>query len=300
MDADFWPRLKDAIDNPTLATTNASGAVPSWPPRLLQSAEESVVKAINIVPFTSGDAPFQVHMNSWANPGAGAGTFNHGTFIGYNVGYHDGTSVITPDRIGWYLALESNFYNTDDSTFGPEFYLEYYNRAGTGGFFRPFYCRLKGADGTTIRGVDWRFSLGTVTGSFAISDDAGPGSQFVVYPQSVMIGRDLMCYVDVGIGTTDIHKTDNWRNITMLGTIGAELCLRAGSGDNTGLVQMHATGMYIGTLTAQKTQFLSSGGVVCALPIAGIANYANNAAALAAGLVAKDLYRIGDTLAIVH
>jgi hypothetical protein len=36
------------------------------------------------------------------------------------------------------------------------------------------------------------------------------------------------------------------------------------------------------------------------LSIMGLQAYANNAAALAAGLVAGDLYRIGDTVGIVH
>ena len=40
----------------------------------------------NITPKTAGVEPFQVYMNSSGNSGGGAGTYNHGVWMGWNAG----------------------------------------------------------------------------------------------------------------------------------------------------------------------------------------------------------------------
>ena len=77
-----------------------------------------------------------------------------------------------------------------------------------------------------------------------------------------------------------------------------------GSAGNNGLVSLAGNGVVNGVtdlkLAVGSVNKVTVNSTKINITSALISNYANNAAALAAGLVAGDLYRNGDSLNIVH
>jgi hypothetical protein len=114
------------------------------------TAEHTPVNLFKITPFTPGNETFGIDFNSYPNSGPGAGTFNHGTWIGYNTGWHS-EAPRTPGKPSIMVGLEDNYYDNDyDNDFGTEFYVQGFSPNGTSvRMSRPFYARgFQKDDGT--------------------------------------------------------------------------------------------------------------------------------------------------------
>jgi hypothetical protein len=92
--------------------------------------EGTGVTAWRVIPATVGAVPFEVAYNSYPNIGAGAGTKNHATFFGYNVGRHGGGPVVA-GKNAWIMGFEDNYYDYQSTLkYGPEWYIEYWSPDG--------------------------------------------------------------------------------------------------------------------------------------------------------------------------
>ena len=129
----------------TFGTDGTQGKIPSAyiaKTTTLQTAETAPLNLFKIIPFTSGYEAFGIDFNSFPNSGGGAGTYNHGTWIGYNTGWHSGTPITT-GKPSIMIGLEDNYFdNVGDLQFGTEFYVQGYSPNGTTvQMSRPFYAR---------------------------------------------------------------------------------------------------------------------------------------------------------------
>jgi hypothetical protein len=127
-------------------TLTGSGAIPASLGdngiAMSQPAEGTALPFARLNSFTSGSAPFQEIQQSFANSGGGAGTYNHGVFIGWNAGRHAGDFGIQPGVPAILTGYEDNFYDTGSSSYGTEWYVE--NWSGDGSLvIRPFYSRMR-------------------------------------------------------------------------------------------------------------------------------------------------------------
>ena len=123
-----------------LAAANAWTQPQQW----AQSAEQVVVPVVEVSPFTPGAAPFQIRANSFPNAGGGAGTWNHGVWVGFNAGRHAGGGV-TANQPAIMMGFEDNYYDTGGDSFrGVEWYVQYFSPDGTSvQRLRPFYARIE-------------------------------------------------------------------------------------------------------------------------------------------------------------
>ena len=131
-----------------------------------QSAETVRVVAFEVQPFTSGSAPFGIHVDSFANTSGGAGTYNHLIQFGWNPRppYEAGTTNQPSIQMG----MEDNYFDPTDSTYGSEWYVQHHSKDGTGvQFFRPFYARVENS-GNTARTANIQLDIGTTNGVFSI------------------------------------------------------------------------------------------------------------------------------------
>jgi hypothetical protein len=135
----------------------------------VQSAEGVAVPIWMITPFTASTAPFQARYQSFANAGGGAGTFNHGAFLGFNVGIADGGASMS-NVAGWVMGFEDNYFDATDSTYGTEWYIEYESPDHSSvQLMRPFYCRIKGSNLNTSNNSVIHMDIGTdTTGSLTV------------------------------------------------------------------------------------------------------------------------------------
>jgi hypothetical protein len=115
-----------------------------------QLAENRPVNLAKIIPFTSGAEPLGFDFNSWPNKGGGDGTFNHAMHLGFNSGWHSGTTT-TIGKPSIMIGLEDNYFDNDyDKSFGTEFYVQGFSPDGkTVSMSRPFYARGQQKDDGT-------------------------------------------------------------------------------------------------------------------------------------------------------
>lgn len=142
--------------------------------QIVQSAELSAKYVWTVVPKTATAAPFQVVANSFANAGAGAGTYNHTVHFGFNAARHgdSGGGTIKSNAPSVYMGFEDNYYDhVADLTYGAEFYTGYITPDGSTipvGGLRPFYWRVKNSDvNSPTKGVIINFDIGSATGGAA-------------------------------------------------------------------------------------------------------------------------------------
>lgn len=150
-----------------------------------QTAETVGTKILENFPVTAGFAPFQIHYNSFANTGVGAGTYNHATFLGYNVNRHSSTGTATSNKPSLIMGMEDNYYDDGgDAEYGMEWYIEYYSPDGTSvQLLRPFYTRI-GSDQNTDKHCTTIFQVGTDgVGQFTVRTDS-THTLFQVTPSS--------------------------------------------------------------------------------------------------------------------
>lgn len=116
--------------------------------RCVQATEGTGVKVLEVNPVTSGFEPWQIHFNSFANTGLGAGTRNHAAHVGFNVNRHSATGTATANKPAIIMGFEDNYYDDGgDAHYGVEWYVEYYSPDGTSiQQRRPFYARVQSSD----------------------------------------------------------------------------------------------------------------------------------------------------------
>jgi len=138
-----------------------------------QSAESTAVRLLQVNPKTaSGFAPFEVIYNSFANAGAGAGTYNHAVHFGINASRHGDSANATANAPSVYMGIEDSYYDADsDLTYGAEFYTGYITPDGSTipvGGLRPFYWRVKTSNTNTAdKGVIINMDIGSASGGSA-------------------------------------------------------------------------------------------------------------------------------------
>ena len=100
------------------------------------------------IALSHDDAPFQIQISAASeNSGAGAGTWNHGTFFGYNTQRHSGQGTATPNTPSLILGFENDYY---DNGHGSEWYVEYWSPDGTSvTLYRPLYLRIENDDNSS-------------------------------------------------------------------------------------------------------------------------------------------------------
>ncbi|HSX47728.1 MAG TPA: hypothetical protein VLF63_03060, partial [Patescibacteria group bacterium] len=127
-----------------------------------QSAENTVLPLFTINPKTSGFEPFQVQMNSYVNPGGGAGTYNHAMFLGWNASTHGTGTPAVSGKPSLIMGMEDNYYDSGGTNlFGMEWYVEYFSPDGTSvQGLRPFYARIS-SDTNARNGCIITFDIGT-------------------------------------------------------------------------------------------------------------------------------------------
>jgi hypothetical protein len=162
----------------------------TYTPRVLaQVVEQTAVEVFRVQPVTAGNEPFAVQTNSFPNVGAGGGTFNHGTWMGWNPGRHS-TGAVTPGKAGMMMGFEDNYFDYQGShKYGPEWYVEYWSPDGTSQqMLRPFYCRVEGSDTNTASNCIITHDIG--------SDGLGT---FQVYSQGMGVRNPLLIVQANGI-----------------------------------------------------------------------------------------------------
>jgi hypothetical protein len=163
----------DAVGSQTLRVeVKASAAYVAQP--FVQSAESTPKYVFTITPKTAGYEDFQVLQNSFANTGAGAGTYNHTVHIGWNAARHgDSSGAITAGKPAVYMGFEDNYYDASvDLQYGVEWYTGYISPNGTTvavGDLRPLYWRVTDSTtNTTTKDVTLQFDIGSGTGGSLI------------------------------------------------------------------------------------------------------------------------------------
>ena len=152
---------------------------------IVQIAETTPVNFFKINPFTEGNEIFGMDFNSYPNLDAGAGTYNHGAWMGYNVGHHS-TNPITADKPSIMIGLEDNYYDhIGDLKFGTEFYVQGFSPdSSTIQFSRPYYARgSQKNDGTNWWAIISDIGTSGTDRSFTVR--TGGTSLFQITPNSV-------------------------------------------------------------------------------------------------------------------
>lgn len=176
-----------------------------------QAAEGTNVPVFTVVPATAtGAADFQVQMQSYANDGAGAGTFNHGVWFGFDASAYAGGA--TSNAPGIYMGFEDNFHDTagadvGEEKYGPEWYIGYLTPDKTSvgpADLRMFYTRVKGGrvnSGPETKSVQtWIDIGGGATGFFAIMAGQVAGVELAVFNNDSTYIRKQTQFTNDGVG----------------------------------------------------------------------------------------------------
>ena len=203
--------------------------------------------------------PFQLRQCAFPNIGGGAGTYNQGTFLGYNIGRHDPDVPIIAGKQAWILGMEDNYYDSvGDLTYGPELYIEHHRPDGSGTVIRPFYTRLSAADSNaTAKNVATLCDIGSgFTGQFTVHCGGDPIINF--QNGGISVKRD----------TTFIGKSLNLTGNTGLNMSGSSAC-----GISVGINALYANticnnwgnssnpGINVGTTRTDGIAFTVSNGI---------------------------------------
>lgn len=183
---------------PVLGTANgsaplsAAAATATYVPQTVAQAAELAAKYVfTVQPKTPGAEPFQVLGNSFANSGAGAGTFNHTLHLGFNAARHgDSAGAVTAGKPAIYLGIEDNYFDpVGDLAYGVEAYLGFISPDGTTvavGDLRPFYTRVTDSTtSTAAKNVITTFDIGSgPNGSWTIWGSIKSGKQLLTLNQT--------------------------------------------------------------------------------------------------------------------
>lgn len=190
------------------------------PASVVQSAENVNTPVFTVVPATQGAAPFEVQMNSYPNLGAGAGTYNHGMWFGWNASRFASGSD-TPGAPGLYMGFEDNYYDSDgDESYGAEWYVGYTTPDGTtigSAALRPFYFRVKASDtNTPDKSVIATIDIGSgSSGNFSVMGDVRGQHQLFVVTKQVIYARVRARFTAPGIGV-QIQPTSGYAGLEIV------------------------------------------------------------------------------------
>lgn len=190
---------------------------------LTQSAELSAVNILTLQPFTAGNEPLQLHVQSFANAAPGVG-YNHGAFLGWNAGRHSGLSA-TAGKPAILVGFEDNYYDPPpgDGFYGTEWYVQHWSPDGLTEL-RPFYARCEidnAANNATIF-----HEIGTDrTGSWQVRRAVGDPILFASDAGVAVYGTNGLTLMD---GTL--------RTIGVVGRSGANLDLGLSAGNAAGQI----------------------------------------------------------------
>lgn len=217
-----------------------SGA--SVPVTQTQSAENTAVPVWTVLPFTSGYEPFQVQFNSFANAGAGAGTYNHGAWLGFNAARHAAGPGSVTGKPAIFMGFEDNYFdNGGDGQYGTEWYIEGQSPNGsTVVLSRPFYCR----GGQTDAGADWwrvLLNIGGATGSGVREFFVRAGSDPLIYASPTAISL----FKSTSVPSLNVDY--------VIGTEGASDNLRLKAGQSSGSVVFMKSDYSGNTLVVDNT-----------------------------------------------
>lgn len=158
---------------------------------ITQSAEEANAPVFAVIPATPGAPRFEVQMNSFPNDGPGAGSYNQGMWLGWNAArFANGSD--TPDAIGLYMGLETNYYDAlGDRAFGAEWYVGYETPDGStlgSADLRPFYARVTPSDTNSPNKsvLSWIDIGSGGSGSFAVVGSQKNGTELFVVHRDVI------------------------------------------------------------------------------------------------------------------
>lgn len=272
--------------NRTVGVTSAiQGQLDAKVPKVnIQPSEITATELFRQEWATAGNAPFQLHTQSYPNPG-GVGTYNHGTFIGYNVGRHSSMSA-TANKPSLIMGFEDNYYDDGgDNKHGMEWYVEYFSPDGTTvQMLRPFYTRIL-TDTNNRRAANTWFKIG---------DDA-TDSQFTV--QTGYGGSNLLTitptYTTLGLPATFLDTTE------AASAVAASVILKGGLWSDkkiigSGGLQSMAGVLASGALSYNTTLDRAGMGIMSALPTSSTGAYLGWASGIS-GTLAGDLLLVPRT-----
>lgn len=175
-----------------------------------QTAAGANQPVFSVVPAVA-TAPFQVEMKSFANTGAGAGTWNDGVWLGWNAARFSGGTP-TAAKPGLYMGFEDNYHDTPgpdvgEEKYGMEWYVGYTTPDGTTiapAGLRPFYMRVKGSrtnTAATAKSVQtWIDVGGGATGFFSIMHGQVAGNEIATFTKDAAYIRKQTQFTNNGVG----------------------------------------------------------------------------------------------------
>jgi hypothetical protein len=162
-----------------------------------QAGEGEVLPVLSLLPATPGFAPFQVQSQSFPNPGAGLGTFNHGVWLGWNGGRHAGEQGVVNGKPAIYMGFEDNYFDDlDDKSFGVEWYVGYISPDGQtvgAADLRPFYARVLESDtNTAAKSARVHVDMGSGDDGHFVVYSSPSRPIFYVNPDRVQATRNVL------------------------------------------------------------------------------------------------------------
>lgn len=185
-----------------------------------QAAEGVSTLVFDVLPATSGVAPFEVYMNSYPNEGAGHGTYNRGMWFGWNGGHY---AARTPGAAtaGVYMGFEDHYYDAGgDETFGVEWYTGYTSPDATAvkpGDLRPLYWRVLESDtDTTTKSVFVLADIGSAgKGTFAVYGSVKSNQQLFAITNREIYARVPTRFTAPG-GSIQVAPTTGYAQIELV------------------------------------------------------------------------------------
>lgn len=250
-----------------------------------QLSEAMPLTVATVTPKTVGFANFDIQYNSFANSAGGAGTYNHGTWIGYNAGRHSAGSVVS-GKSALLMGFEDNYYDHAGTTkYGPEWYVEYWSPDGTSQqMLRPFYVRVDSDNGNAASNCTITHDIGSDgTGSFQVYAQ-GMGSRtalMTITPTAISLSGTVSLLGATGFIQTPLVRGYNGANKDLLLGIGSATgqIILQNFGGSANLMQMSnggdfsfkdgaalnafgATGFKLGGSSSQKFGFYGATPIV--------------------------------------
>lgn len=190
-----------------------------------QTAEGVVWEVLQVTPVTPNFAPLSLRMNSGENQGAGADTYNHAAFLGFNTGRHASGSVVAAAPAS-FIGIEDNFFDhAGDLEFGGEFYWEVHP-VSANDTFRPLYARASiSTDGTTLRRAAIIADIGSDgDGQFTVREQTKAG-EFT--PKFNVTRNSIIAYAFTQIQDVfEVYKGTGAANLLVNGHTGANIDFR--------------------------------------------------------------------------
>ena len=165
----------------------------------LQPTEQNHATILKATHFSLGNAPFNIDINSATNKGAGFGTYNHGTWFGYNAGRHSG-SPVTAGKPAIIMGFEDNYFDWEgDLDYGTEWYVEGSSPNGTTvQMSRPYYARGFQKDNGHNAWTIWS-DIGSSGANRSFTIKEGGKAKFQITPNGATFYNGTPVNIDGGL-----------------------------------------------------------------------------------------------------